>query len=92
MSDLAFVLIVFAYMVVFGIVTYFKTIPSSPIARFLQKPEWMAVFLLLLVSILFGVHLPNDIFYLLVLTIFLVPLVFHPTEESRHLTAQSHHV
>jgi hypothetical protein len=92
-SDLAFVLMVFASIVVFGVVTYFKTIPSSRIARFLQKPERMAVFFLPLVSILFGVHLPNDIFYFLVLTIFLLPLVFYPTEESaRHLTAQSSHV
>lgn len=71
MSDLAFVLGVFAFIVFFAVVTYFKTIPTSRIFHFLQKPEWMAVFLMPLIFIAFGVHLPNHIFGLLILAILL---------------------
>ena len=77
-SDLAFFLLVCVYLMVFGIVTYFKTIPSSRIFRFLQKPEWMAVISLPLISVPFAVHLPSDIFYFLILTTLLLPLLFFP--------------
>jgi hypothetical protein len=82
-SDLEFVLMVFAYIVTFSIVTYFKTIPTSRLARFLRKPERMLFFALPLVWIPFVVHLPNHIFYFLVLTMLLLPVVFYPTDEPR---------
>ena len=79
MSDITFAAMMFGWIIAVSLASYWRSVPTSAVARVSQNWGWVVSWLLL--SILFAVHLPGDLFFFVALNIVAFPLlVFRPVQ------------